>query len=151
MIPRLTADTRKAPRPAPAGCDRRLIAARVLPGSGTSAACPAASAVRTPAERTGQDSPAGVPTALAVSARTVAVIGPTPGGMPVGAGGRPLVFTVDVPLSAACPVLGVKWLPATAGRARCRGTDLAGTAAITLPDRSPARLTLPSRQTLRKA
>ncbi|MFF4309059.1 MFS transporter [Streptomyces sp. 900105755] len=89
-----------------------LVAARVLLGFGTSAAYPAAMRLtRSEAERTGQDSPAGVLTALAVSAQTVAVIGPTLGGILIGAGGWHLVFTVNVPLSAACLVLGVKWLP----------------------------------------
>ncbi|MFF4896430.1 MFS transporter [Streptomyces sp. NPDC001068] len=106
-----------------------LIAARVLLGFGTSAAYPAAMRLtRSEAERTGKDSPAGVLTALAVSAQTVAVIGPTLGGLLIGAGGWHLVFTVNVPLSAACLVLGVKWLPrprTTAGR---RSTDLPGMA-----------------------
>ncbi|RPE46327.1 MFS transporter [Streptomyces sp. Ag109_O5-1] len=83
-----------------------LIAARVLLGFGTSAAYPAAMRLtRSEAERTGQDSPAGVLTALAVSGQTVAVIGPTLGGLLIGAGGWRLVFTLNVPLSAACLVL----------------------------------------------
>ncbi|MGW7540164.1 MFS transporter [Streptomyces sp. NPDC054770] len=105
-----------------------LIAARVLLGFGTSAAYPAAMRLtRSEAERTGQDSPAGVLTALAVSAQTVSVIGPTLGGVLIGAGGWHLVFTVNVPLSAACLVLGVKWLPRTAASGRRQqGMDLAG-------------------------
>ncbi|MFK0150920.1 MFS transporter [Streptomyces sp. NPDC090493] len=108
-----------------------LIAARVLLGFGTSAAYPAAMRLtRSEAERTGQDSPAGVLTALAVSAQTVAVVGPTLGGILIGAGGWHLVFTVNVPLSAACLVLGVKWLPRTptAGQRQQQRMDLPGMA-----------------------
>ncbi|MEW1777294.1 MFS transporter [Streptomyces sp. NPDC086777] len=106
-----------------------LIAARVLLGFGTSAAYPAAMRLtRSEAERTGQDSPAGVLTALAVSAQTVAVIGPTLGGILIGTGGWHLVFTVNVPLSAACLVLGVKWLPRTATTGQRQRTDLPGMA-----------------------
>ncbi|MER7935897.1 MFS transporter [Streptomyces sp. NPDC093272] len=106
-----------------------LIAARVLLGFGTSAAYPAAMRLtRSEAERTGQDSPAGVLTALAVSAQTVAVIGPTLGGLLIGAGGWHLVFTVNVPLSAACLVLGVKWLPRPVSDGRRQSMDLPGMA-----------------------
>jgi MFS family permease len=91
-----------------------LIAARVLLGFGTSAAYPAAMQLtRGEAERTGQDSPAGVLTALAVSAQTVSVIGPTLGGLLIGVGGWRAIFTVNVPLSLACLVLGALRLPRT--------------------------------------
>ncbi|MBK3575761.1 MFS transporter [Streptomyces sp. MBT65] len=91
-----------------------LIAARVLLGFGTSAAYPAAMQLtRSEAERTGQDSPAGVLTALAVSAQTVSVIGPTLGGFLIGVGGWRAIFTVNVPLSLACLVLGALRLPRT--------------------------------------
>ncbi|MFE2064857.1 MFS transporter [Streptomyces sp. NPDC059467] len=106
-----------------------LIAARVLLGFGTSAAYPAAMRLtRSEAERTGQDSPAGVLTALAVSGQTVAVIGPTLGGLLIGAGGWHLVFTLNVPLSAACLVLGVKRLPRTRTSQRRQSMDLPGMA-----------------------
>ncbi|MEV5959583.1 MFS transporter [Streptomyces sp. NPDC051987] len=106
-----------------------LITARVLLGFGTSAAYPAAMRLtRSEAERTGQDSPAGVLTALAVSSQTVAVIGPTLGGILIGAGSWHLVFAVNVPLSAACLFLGVKWLPRAAPSGRRGRTDLAGMA-----------------------
>ncbi|MFI5880495.1 MFS transporter [Streptomyces sp. NPDC051554] len=89
-----------------------LIAARVLLGFGTSAAYPAAMQLtRSEAERTGKDSPAGVLTALAVSAQTVSVIGPTLGGFLIGVGGWRAIFTVNVPLSIACLVLGALRLP----------------------------------------
>ncbi|MEV6505410.1 MFS transporter [Streptomyces sp. NPDC051642] len=91
-----------------------LIAARVLLGFGTSAAYPAAMQLtRSEAERTGEDSPAGVLTALAVSAQTVSVIGPTLGGFLIGVGGWRAIFTVNVPLSVACLVLGALRLPKT--------------------------------------
>jgi Arabinose efflux permease len=89
-----------------------LVAARVLLGFGTSAAYPAAMHLtRSEAERTGRNSPAGVLTALAVSAQTVAVVGPTLGGLLIGAGGWRTIFLVNVPLSLACLVLGSLRLP----------------------------------------
>ncbi|MEU4166290.1 MFS transporter [Streptomyces sp. NPDC026665] len=92
-----------------------LVAARVLLGFGTSAAYPAAMHLtRSEAERTGRSSPAGVLTALAVSAQTVAVVGPTLGGLLIGAGGWRTIFLVNVPLSLACLVLGALRLPRTA-------------------------------------
>ncbi|OXY88865.1 MFS transporter [Streptomyces diastatochromogenes] len=105
-----------------------LIAARVLLGFGTSAAYPAAMRLtRTEAERTGQDSPAGVLTALAVASQTVAVVGPALGGLLIGFGGWRAVFCVNVPLSAACLILGTLRLPGTEGQ-RGRGVDLPGMA-----------------------
>ncbi|MEU8795585.1 MFS transporter [Streptomyces sp. NPDC048643] len=89
-----------------------LVAARVLLGFGTSAAYPAAMYLtRSEAERTGRDSPAGVLTALAVSAQTVSVVGPTLGGLLIGLGGWRTIFLVNVPLSLACLVLGALRLP----------------------------------------
>ncbi|MER5468538.1 MFS transporter [Streptomyces sp. NPDC002685] len=115
-----------------------LVAARVLLGFGTSAAYPAAMHLtRSEAERTGQDSPAGVLTALAVSAQTVAVIGPTLGGLLIGVGGWRTIFLVNVPLSLACLVLGATRLPKAPERATgrdaahgpaARGVDLIGMA-----------------------
>ncbi|MEV7816866.1 MFS transporter [Streptomyces flaveolus] len=104
-----------------------LIAARVLLGLGTSAAYPAAMRLtRGEAERTGQDSPAGVLTALAVANQTVAVVGPALGGLLIGLGGWRAVFTVNVPLSTACLVLGVLRLPRS--ETRRRGLDVPGMA-----------------------
>ncbi|MEV5528380.1 MFS transporter [Streptomyces prunicolor] len=100
-----------------------LIAARVLLGFGTSAAYPAAMQLtRSEAERTGEDSPAGVLTALAISAQTVSVIGPTLGGFLIGVGGWRAIFTVNVPLSVACLILGALRLPRTS-----KDKDTAGT------------------------
>jgi MFS family permease len=104
-----------------------LIAARVLLGFGTSAAYPAAMRLtRGEAERTGQDSPAGVLTALAVANQTVAVVGPALGGLLIGLGGWRAVFTVNVPLSAACLVLGTLRLPRS--ETRRRAVDVPGMA-----------------------
>lgn len=105
-----------------------LIAARVLLGFGTSAAYPASMQLtRREAERTGKDSPAGILTALAVANQTVSVVGPALGGLLIGLGGWRAVFTVNVPLSAACLVLGALYLPATApGERSRRPVDLPG-------------------------
>lgn len=89
-----------------------LIAARVLLGIGTSAAYPAAMRLtRDEAKRTGEESPTGVLTALAVANQTVSVIGPALGGLLIGVGGWRTIFTVNVPLSVACLVLGALHLP----------------------------------------
>lgn len=89
-----------------------LIAARVLLGIGTSAAYPAAMRLtRDEAKRTGEESPTGVLTALAVANQTVSVIGLALGGLLIGVGGWRTIFTVNVPLSAACLVLGALHLP----------------------------------------
>ncbi|MER5748772.1 MFS transporter [Streptomyces sp. NPDC002088] len=113
-----------------------LIAARVLLGFGTSAAYPAAMQLtRREAERTGRDSPAGVLTALAVANQTVAVVGPALGGFLIGVGGWRAVFTVNVPLSVACLVLGALRLPRTQRPSgNRRDVDLPGMAlfAVTL-------------------
>ncbi|WP_316750966.1 MFS transporter [Streptomyces herbicida] len=99
-----------------------LIAARVLLGFGTSAAYPAAMRLtRGEAERTGRDSPAAVLTVLAVARQTVAVVGPVLGGLLIGVGGWRTVFTVNVPLSAACLVLGTLRLPRAEKEARADG------------------------------
>ncbi|WP_405879501.1 MFS transporter [Streptomyces sp. NBC_01136] len=110
-----------------------LVAARVLLGFGTSAAYPASmSLTRSEAERTGRDSPAGVLTALAVSAQTVAVVGPTLGGLLIGVGGWRTIFLVNVPLSLACLVLGALRLPKGPGTPREeRSVDLLGMALFT--------------------
>ncbi|MFF3581221.1 MFS transporter [Streptomyces mirabilis] len=107
-----------------------LVAARVLLGVGTSAAYPASmSLTRSEAERTGRDSPAGVLTALAVSAQTVSVVGPTLGGLLIGVGGWRSIFLVNVPLSGACLVLGVLRLPKSpGGRRERRSVDPLGMA-----------------------
>nr|WP_229928903.1 MFS transporter [Kitasatospora xanthocidica] len=109
-----------------------LIVARVLLGLGTSAAYPAAMHLtRSEAERTGRSSPTGVLTVLAVANQTVAVVGPTLGGLLIGAGGWRTVFAVNVPLSLACLALGAARLPATVPTVRAvqAGTAEEATAA----------------------
>ncbi|WTY57424.1 MFS transporter [Streptomyces sp. NBC_01411] len=89
-----------------------LIVSRVLLGFGTSAAYPASMyLLRSESARTGMKSPSGVLAALSLSNQVIAVIGPTLGGLLIGAGGWHLIFGVNVPLSAACLVLGALRLP----------------------------------------
>jgi MFS family permease len=91
-----------------------LIAARALLGIGTCAGYPAAMyLIRSESRRTGVDSPAGVLTALAVSAQTIVVIGPTLGGLLIAFGGWRSIFAVNIPLAIACLVLGLLQLPRT--------------------------------------
>lgn len=89
-----------------------LVVSRVLLGFGTSAAYPASMALlRSESDRTGRTSPAGVLAALSASAQVISVIGPTLGGLLIGLGGWRLIFTINIPLSVACLVLGAMWLP----------------------------------------
>ena len=113
-----------------------LIAARVLLGLGTCAGYPAAmSLVRLEASRSGGTSPTGVLTVLTVSSQTIAVIGPTLGGLLIGVGGWRSTLAINVPLAIACLVLGVLRLPRTAAKASdglsmWSRLDLAGVAAF---------------------
>lgn len=89
-----------------------LVVARVVLGFGTCAGYPAAMyLIRSEAERTGRQSPAGVLTVLAVSSQTIAVIGPTLGGLLIGLGGWRTTLAVNIPLSIAALILGVRRLP----------------------------------------
>jgi MFS family permease len=89
-----------------------LIASRVLLGVGTCAGYPAAMfLLRSESRRTGVDSPGGVLTALAVSAQTIVVIGPTLGGLLIAFGGWRTIFAVNIPLAVACLILGALRLP----------------------------------------
>jgi MFS family permease len=89
-----------------------LIASRVLLGFGTCAGYPAAMALlRSEAKRTGQDSPGGVLTALAVANQTIAVIGPLLGGLLIGLGGWRATCALNVPLAVAAVLLGMLRLP----------------------------------------
>jgi MFS family permease len=91
-----------------------LIVARVLLGFGTCAGYPAAMyLIRSESKRTGHNSPASILTALAVASQTIAVIGPTLGGLLIGLGGWRTTFAVNVPLSIACLILGTLRLPKT--------------------------------------
>ncbi|MDF3298968.1 MFS transporter [Streptomyces sp. K1PA1] len=104
-----------------------LIAARVLLGFGTCAGYPAAMALlRSEAERTGRDSPAGVLTMLAVANQAIAVIGPLLGGLLIGLGGWRCTFALNVPLAAVSVVLGALRLPRQpVGRTPPRGGTVA--------------------------
>jgi MFS family permease len=89
-----------------------LIAARVLLGLGTCAGYPAAMyLIRSEARRTGHDSPAAVLTALAVTTQTIAVFGPSVGGLLIGLGGWRAIFAVNIPLAVAGLILGALRLP----------------------------------------
>lgn len=89
-----------------------LVVARVLIGFGTCAGYPAAMhLIRSEAERTGRDSPQTVLTILAVSTQTVAVVGPTLGGLLIALGGWHATFAVNAPLALACLALGAWRLP----------------------------------------
>ncbi|MGY0022188.1 MFS transporter [Streptomyces sp. cg35] len=104
-----------------------LVASRVLLGFGTSAAYPASmSLLRTESDRTGMKSPSGILASLSVSNQVIAVVGPTLGGLLIGAGGWHLIFAINVPLSAACLVLGARRLPRTATRRSDVHTDVTG-------------------------
>ena len=109
-----------------------LIAARVLLGFGTCAGYPAAMfLIRSEAQRTGRDSPAGILTALSVATQTVAVIGPTLGGLLIGLSGWRATFAVNIPLALACLIVGSLRLPAQAvtggpGKKRVPRLDFGG-------------------------
>ncbi|GAA1953237.1 MFS transporter [Catenulispora subtropica] len=106
-----------------------LILSRVLLGFGTSAAYPASmSLLRSEADRTGMRSPSGVLAALSISNQVIAVIGPTLGGLLIAAGGWHLIFAINVPLSAACLVLGAVRLPRRGRVADAQRIDVLGMA-----------------------
>ncbi len=138
-----------------------LIAARVLLGLGTCADYPAAMyLIRRESERTGLDSPAAVLTALSVATQTVAVIGPSLGGLLIGLGGWRTIFAVNIPLALLSLILGRLRLPRGGGSGGSpRAIDFAGiglfTALLTAlllflmnphPDRLWLLLTPPARR-----
>ncbi|MGW5332526.1 MFS transporter [Streptomyces bauhiniae] len=109
-----------------------LITARVLLGFGTCSGYPAAMyLIRSEARRTGQESPAGVLTALAVTTQTVAVIGPSLGGLLIGVGGWRATLAVNIPLALIGLYLGARRLPATPPAPRAE--DRHPLAALDLP------------------
>ncbi|GAA2605836.1 MFS transporter [Paractinoplanes durhamensis] len=85
-----------------------LVAARVLLGFGTCAGYPAAMYL---IRRSGVEKPGGLLTTLAVSAQTIVVVGPTLGGLLIGAAGWRALFAVNIPLAVLCLVLGAILLP----------------------------------------
>jgi MFS family permease len=94
-----------------------LIVARVILGLGTCAGYPSAMyLIRSEADRTGKDSPAGILTILAVAGQTVAVIGPTLGGLLIGLAGWRATFAINILLSVACLVVGLRRLPVAVPR-----------------------------------
>ncbi|MEU0842039.1 MFS transporter [Streptomyces sp. NPDC005962] len=102
-----------------------LIVARVVLGFGTCAGYPAAMyLIRSEARRTGHESPAGVLTALSIANQTVAVIGPSLGGLLIGLGGWRTTFAVNLPLAAAGLLLGFLRLPKTPPRREREGAAL---------------------------
>ncbi|GAA5053151.1 MFS transporter [Streptomyces similanensis] len=110
-----------------------LIAARVLLGFGTCSGYPAAMyLIRSEARRTGRESPAGVLTALAVTTQTIAVVGPSLGGLLIAVGGWRATLAVNIPLALFGLYLGLRRLPATPvprrtdGRHPVRDLDLPG-------------------------
>jgi MFS family permease len=89
-----------------------LILARVILGFGTCAGYPAAMRlIRDESERTGQDNPAFVLTVLAISTQTIAVIGPSLGGLLIDVGGWRTTFAVNIPLALVAFVLGARRFP----------------------------------------
>jgi MFS family permease len=89
-----------------------LVVARVVIGLGTCAGYPAAmTLIRSEADRTGEKSPAGILTVLAVSSQTIAVIGPTLGGLLVAVGGWRATFAVNLPLALVAWLSGSFLLP----------------------------------------
>ena len=89
-----------------------LVVARVLLGLGTCAGYPAAMRLlRDEADRTGEDSPGGILTILAISTQTVSVIGPPLGGLLVDFGGWRTTLAINVPLALAAFALGWRYFP----------------------------------------
>ncbi len=89
-----------------------LVVARVLLGLGTCAGYPAAMRLlRDEADRTGEDSPGGVLTILAISTQTVAVIGPPLGGLLIDLGGWRTTLAINIPLAVAAFALGWRYFP----------------------------------------
>lgn len=112
-----------------------LVVARVVLGLGTSAAYPASIAILAQeSRRTGVPTAASALTALAVAGQTVAVIGPTLGGLLIDHGGWQATLALNVPLGIACLGLGWVLLPRDTQSAEPvrRNLDMAGIALFTV-------------------
>ncbi|MFF0494485.1 MFS transporter [Nocardia sp. NPDC004068] len=106
-----------------------LVLARVILGLGTCAGYPAAMhLLRSEADRTGRPAQTSVMTVLAVANQTIAVIGPTLGGLLIHLGGWRTTFAINIPLAVACLVVGALWLPKSrvAPRTARAGLDVPG-------------------------
>lgn len=110
-----------------------LVLARVLLGFGTCAGYPAAMYLIR--HDSGDGTPSGALTVLAVSGQVVAVGGPTLGGLLIDLGGWQATFTVNVPLAVLCLAFGIARLPRghqrPAGRPR-EWLDLPGVGLFTV-------------------
>nr|WP_188496388.1 MFS transporter [Pullulanibacillus pueri] len=102
-----------------------LVAARVLLGFGTCAGYPASMyLIRSEAERTGEESPTSILTILAIASQTIAVIGPTLGGLLIDIGGWQSTFIINLPLSIACIILGATRFPKVSKDALRKDQDM---------------------------
>lgn len=91
-----------------------LIGARVLLGFGTCAGYPASmTLIRQESDRIGLTSPAGVLAVLAVANQTIAVIGPSIGGLLIHLGTWRWVFAINVPLGVASGLAAWLLVPAS--------------------------------------
>jgi Arabinose efflux permease len=94
-----------------------LVAARVLIGFGTCAGYPSSMfLIRMESERTGEKSPSGILSILAIANQSIAVIGPVLGGFLIQFGGWQSAFIINLPLSIACLVLGGLRFPKGGGK-----------------------------------
>ncbi|WP_338079971.1 MFS transporter [Antrihabitans stalactiti] len=109
-----------------------LVVARVVLGFGTCAGYPAAMRlIRDESDRTGKDSPALVLTVLSISTQTIAVIGPSLGGLLIEVGGWRATFAINIPLAVFAFVLAARRFPKSTppvGEKRSLDLDLVGMA-----------------------
>jgi MFS family permease len=105
-----------------------LVAARAVQALATSTAFPSGLGLIRAAS--GQRVPASSLAVLSVAASTSAALGPTIGGLLLSVAGWQGIFLVNVPITAAAIVLGLRWLPAPApadpSGAGLSGLDLPG-------------------------